>query len=225
MDALLDLLRVLYEPTAVFQRVRERPRFLVPAAAITVLALVMGLLSLPFIKAAIAPLIAQAAAARGVPPDPEKAALVQVVATAALTPLFIGFGAGVLWIAVSLFGIEAQYRVLASVAAYTSIMYALQLIAGFAVLSVRGVETITSPLDLQPAFGLDLFAPGTTGYLGALLRGINVFSVWGGVLNGMGIAVTHRTTPRTGYAAAALALVVTVLLVSTLALLQPASPR
>ena len=31
MGALMDLFRVLFEPTAVFERVRERPRWLVPA--------------------------------------------------------------------------------------------------------------------------------------------------------------------------------------------------
>ncbi|MGH7547986.1 MAG: hypothetical protein ACREMM_07420, partial [Gemmatimonadales bacterium] len=111
-----------------------------------------------------------------------------------------------------------------SVAAYTSITYILQLLAGFAVLSIRGVDSITSPLDLQPAFGLDLLAPGATGYIGAVLRGVSVFSVWGCVLNGMGITVTHRTSKGTGYGAAIATFVVMVLLLSLLALLQPSPP-
>ena len=77
------------------------------------------------------------------------------------------------------------------------------------------------PADLQPAFGLDLLAPATTGYAGSLLRSVNLFSVWGAGLNGIGIATTHRTSKTTGYGAAAVAFVMIVLLLSLLALLQP----
>ncbi len=222
MDAVLDLVKVLYEPGAVFERVRERPRFLAPVLALIVVSVAVGLLALPYIKAALASTMAQAAAARGrTPPDPGKFALIQVASSAIFLPLFLALAAGILWVAVSLFGEEAKYRLLLSVVTCTSVLYILQLIAGLAVLTLRGVESVTSPADLQPAFGLDLLAPGTTGYVGGLLKGVNVFSVWGMVLNGIGITTTHRTSKGTGYGAAALAFVVTVLLVSVFALLQP----
>ena len=225
MGAVLDLVRVLYEPAAVFERIREKPRFVAPVATVIAVSLLIGLLLRPFIEAALGPMLAQAAAARGgATPDAGKAALVQILGGAIVTPLFIALIGGLLWVAVSLFGVDARYRVLTSVAAYTSITYLLQLLAGFAVLSLRGVASITSPLDLQPAFGLDLLAPGTTGFVGGLLRSINVFSVWGAVLNGIGVMVTHRTSRATGYGAAALAFLVLVLLLSLLALLQPAPP-
>jgi len=224
MGAVLDLIRVLYEPAAVFERIREKPRFVAPVATVIAVSLLIGLLLRPFIEAALGPMLAQAAAARGGAPDAGKAALVQILGGAIVTPLFIALIGGLLWVAVSLFGVDARYRVLTSVAAYTSITYLLQLLAGFAVLSLRGVASITSPLDLQPAFGLDLLAPGTTGFVGGLLRSINVFSVWGAVLNGIGVMVTHRTSRATGYGAAALAFLVLVLLLSLLALLQPAPP-
>src|SRR5213593_990570 len=186
MGAVLDLVRVLYEPAAVFERVRERPRFLAPVVTVMVLSVVLGFLSLPYIKAALGPMLAQAAAARGgTAPDAGRVALGQIIGSAIFVPIFVAIAGGLLWIAASLFGADAEYQPLTSVAAYTSIMYILQLLAGFAVLSLRGVESVTSPLDLQPAFGLDLLAPGATGYLGAVLKGVNVFSVWGSILNGI----------------------------------------
>ncbi len=223
MDAVLDLVKVLYEPAAVFERIRERPGFLAPVATVMALALVLGFLSLPYIKAALGPVLAQAAATRGgTAPDPGRVAIWQIVGSTVFIPIFVAVAGGFLWVALSLFGAEAKYRLLGSIAAYTSVMYVLQLLAGFAVLSLRGVENVTSPLDLQPAFGLDLLAPGATGYVGALLKGVNVFSVWGMILNGIGISVTHRASKGTGYGAAAAAFVAMILLLSLFALLQPA---
>src|SRR2546427_535519 len=37
MGAVLDLVRVLFEPTAVFERVREKPRFLAPFVALAII--------------------------------------------------------------------------------------------------------------------------------------------------------------------------------------------
>lgn len=222
MQAVLELVRVLYEPGAVFERVRERPRFLAPVVVLIGVSVVIGLLSMPFIKAAMATVMAEAAQqAQGRQMDVGTVAMLQVVGSAVFFPLFLLINAGVLWVAVSLFGEEAKYRLLLSVATYSSALYILQLLAGFAVLTLRGVESVTSPMDLQPAFGLDLLAPETSGYLGAVLKGINVFSVWGAVLTGIGIATTHRTSKGTGYAAAGVAFLVIVLIVSVFALFQP----
>jgi len=222
MDSVLDLGRVLFEPAKVFERVREKPTFFVPVLAIIVVSVGVGALSLPYIKAALAPMLAKAAAARGgAAPDVGKVAASQIVASAVFVPIFLALSAGFLWVTVSLFGEDAKYRLLLSVVTYGAVTYLLQLVASFAVLSLRGVESITSPADLQPALGLDLLAPDATGYAGALLRSVNVFSVWGAALNGIGIATTHRTSKGTGYGAAAIAFVVIVLLLSLLALLQP----
>jgi len=225
MGALLDLMKVVYEPAAVFERVRERPRFLAPVLAVMLVSVAIGFLALPYVKAALAPVLAQAAAARGgTPPDVGKIAIGQILFSAVVVPVFVALVGGLLWVAVSLFGVDGRYRLLTSVAAYASITYIVQLVAGLVVLSLRGVESVTSPLDLQPGFGLDLLAPDATGFVGGVLRGINVFSVWGCGLNGIGIATTHRTSKGTGYGAAAVAFAVTVLLLGLLGLLQPKPP-
>ena len=53
-STLADLVKVLYEPVPVFERVRERPRFLVPFLAVVAVQLVFFFVNLPFIKAATA---------------------------------------------------------------------------------------------------------------------------------------------------------------------------
>ncbi|HXF95897.1 MAG TPA: YIP1 family protein [Gemmatimonadales bacterium] len=223
MGAVLDLVRVLFEPGAVFDRVRERPRVLVPLLTVMVVSLVLGFLARPYIVAAITAVMAQRPAGASGGPSPETTATLQIVGSAVFLPLIVLIAAGILWIAVSLFGEQANYRKLLSVQVYSLTLYLLQAGAGLVVLGLRGVESVSSPADLQPAFGLDLLVPNATGYLGAVLKGINVFSIWGVVVQGIGVTRTHGTSRETGYGAAALAFVVSLLVFSLFALLQPSS--
>src|SRR6058998_4311106 len=77
MNAVLDLVKVLYEPGAVFERLREKPSFWQPFIAICVVQLVLGVLQLPYTKAAMAAQFAQMQA-RGAagPADPSKFAMI-----------------------------------------------------------------------------------------------------------------------------------------------------
>src|SRR2546427_11064916 len=53
MGAVLDLFNVLLEPTAVFERVREKPKFLAPFLVIGALQMIIGFLNLPLTQAAM----------------------------------------------------------------------------------------------------------------------------------------------------------------------------
>ena len=61
MGAALDVLNVLYEPTAVFERVREKPKFLVPFIVLAVILVVCVFLMMPYQRAAMADKMAQMA--------------------------------------------------------------------------------------------------------------------------------------------------------------------
>ena len=221
MGAVLDLFRVLYEPGAVFERLRDRPRILVPMVSIVVMTLALGFVAKPYFEAALGAMMAQQAQGAANPMSPGTLATIQIVSASAFMPVVILIGAGILWVAVSLFGADASYRKLLSVQSHAMILYVAQLVAGIVVLSMRGVESVTSVADLQPAFGLDLLMPDAKGYLGAVLKGVNVFSVWGVVLQGIGITKTHNTSRETGYGAAAAGVVAALLLLSAFALLGP----
>lgn len=222
MGAVLDLFKVLYEPGAVFERVRDRPRVLVPMVTVVALSIVLGVLAMPFVRSAFADIAArQAEASGGRAPDAGTMAALQIGGSAVFLPIAILLGAGILWIAVSLFGEDANYRKLLSVQTHAMILYIAQVATGLVVLTIQGVESVTSPADLQPPLGLDFVAPGATGYLGAVLKGVNVFSVWGVIVQGIGVTKTHNTSRETGYGAAALAFVVALLVFSLFALFQP----
>ena len=213
MDAVLDLFRVLFEPAAVFGRVREKPRFLAPFLTLAVITVVIGVVQLPFVKAAMT---AQFTQTPNMTPEQAQTALkfapIGVVIAPIAYCLFLLLNAFILWVGVSVFGGEAKFGTLLSVTTYASISYTLLQIVGVIVLMMRGTGGIASMVDLQPAVGLDLVAPDAKGFVLALLRGINPFTLYGLFLTSVGVAVTHQTSKATAYTAATIQFLIGLLL-------------
>jgi hypothetical protein len=208
MGAIVDLVRVLFEPVPVFERVREKPRFLLPFLALALVQLLLGIINMPFMQAAMRAQMAQAGAPAG---GPDRAGFVWIgIAFAPIgVAVFLLIAALILWILVSVFGGEGKFTTLLSMTLYTAVpSIVLMGIIGSIVLRLRGPESITSFMDMQPALGLDLLAPNTRGFLGAVLKGINPFSIWGLVLTAIGVSVTHRLSKGTGYTVAVISFVI-----------------
>jgi len=213
MNAVLDLFRVLFEPATVFGRVREKPRFLAPFLALAVITVVIGVVQLPFVKAAMT---AQFTQTPNMTPEQAQTALkfapIGVVIAPIIYCLFLLLNAFILWICVSVFGGEGKFGTLLSVTTYVSISYTLLQVVGVIVLMMRGTGGIASMVDLQPAVGLDLLAPDAKGFVLALLRGINPFTLYGLFLTSVGVAVTHQTSKATAYTAATIQFLIALLL-------------
>ena len=207
MSPFLDVFRVLVEPTPVFERVREKPRFLAPYLVLAAVQLVLGVVNLPYLKAGIT----ASMAGREIPagsPDPANFAFIGIIAVPIVLILVFLLSALILWVLVSIFGGEGKFATLLSVTTYASVPAVILLaIIGSVVLRLKGVEAMTSPQDLQPALGLDLLAPSVTGFLGAVLKAINPFSIWGLVLTAIGISVTHQIPRNTSYTVATISFV------------------
>ncbi|HEV8352728.1 MAG TPA: YIP1 family protein [bacterium] len=214
MDAVWDLVRVLFEPTAVFERVRERPRFLLPAIGLSVIVIVITYFMQPFTQAAMASRMAQIAQQN--PQAAANAAKFQSIGLIfAPIGVFIALlmAAVIYWLLVMLVaGGDARFKTLLSVAAYTALPAILLQAAALAVLKMKGVEAVSSMEDLRPPLGLNLLAPNATGFTGAVLAGINPFSLWGMVLTAIGIQVTHKTSKGGAYTVAIIAMLLGVLI-------------
>jgi len=204
MQALLDLVRVLFEPVPVFERVRDKPSFLAPWLGVSAVAILVAFLIRPFSAAAFQSLIAQL--------PPEQAARMptgggSLVSVLVGTPVFLLvmllLGTVLLWAATAMTGADTKFRTLLSVLTYSFTTYSLVSIVTVVVLLVRGVAFVHSMDDLRPPIGLDLLAPNARGLVATLLNGINPFSIWGVWLAGTGISITHKTSKTAGYAAAA----------------------
>lgn len=211
----VDVLAILYEPAAVFERVRARPSFLAPFLTIIAVQCVLFFINLPYLKVAVqAQMAAQPAAqARGVPGS-------GVLVVFGLVGLIIFLGiifliTGLLLWALSsvLGGGEAKFGTMLSVATYSAVPSVILLgIVGTIVLHLQGSSGLTSPSDLQPALGLDLLSPGAKGFMGAILKAINPFSLWGLVLTAIGVSTTQRLAKSTGYTVAVSAFVIGLLI-------------
>lgn len=214
MGAVLDLVRVLFSPTEVFERLREKPVWFVPALALSVLITILNYLALPFRMASMAPQLAKAAAQNpNAPAQIEKIQQIAVFASPIFVLLLLLVVAGVLWLLVMLLaGGDGKYKTLLSVATYTALPSLLLQVAGLVVLKMKGVESVSSPLDLQPPLGLNLIAPNVSGFLSGILAGINPFTIWGMVLTAIGIHVTHKTSKGSAYTVAIVAMLLGVLL-------------
>ena len=207
-SAIADVFRVLYEPGAVFERVRERPRFLMPYLVLAALNIVLYFVNLPFLKAGMQAQLAQAQAPAGGPDPSQFLAIGAAFIPIGLAIAFL-IGALLLWVLVSLVGGEGKFGTLLSVATYAAVPSVVLLaIVGAIVLQMKGVSQITSPQDMQPALGLDLLAPGAKGFVGAALKAINPFGIWGLVLTAIGVSVTHRLSKNSGYIVATISFLI-----------------
>lgn len=219
MGAVLDLFRVLFSPGEVFERVRERPRFLLPWIGLSVIIVLIAYMMMPYTQAAIASRLAQVAQQN--PQAAANAAKFQTIGIA-VAPIVLLIGllisAGLLWLLVMLFaGGDAKFMTLLSVSAYIAVPTILLQVAGLIVLKMKGVDAVTTPDDLRPPLGLNLLAPGTGGFVGAFLAGINPFSLWAMVLTAIGVQVTHKTSKGAAYTVAIVSTLLGVLISSAFA--------
>ncbi len=218
MDAIADLFRVIYEPVPVFERVRERRPFLLPFIVYSVVTIGLGLLTAPYRQAAMASQLAanpQAAAAA------EKFASIGSFLAPVGVLLVIAIGASILWLLVSLFGGDANWRTLASMEFYAGVATLIYQFVVFGVLIMTGVNNIHSQADLIPPLGLDLLAPHAGPALTRLLGGINPFSLWGTFLTAVGIEITQKTSKGAAWTVAIISLLISVGLAAFFAGLAP----
>src|SRR3989442_3921098 len=197
MGAVLDLFNVLLEPTAVFERGREKPKFLAPFLVIGARQMIIGFLNLPFTQAAMHAMAASRPAAPAGASDPAKFAAIGLIFVPVGLVIAYVISAGLLWILTSVISGEAKFMSLLSVTTYASITGVLLAAAGIVVLRLRGIDTVTSIADLQPALGFDLLAPETGKFLTAVLKSINPFTICGLGLAAIGETVSPQTSKGT----------------------------
>ncbi len=95
MRALLDLATIIFDPIAVFQRVREKPRFWLPFLGLAALQIAIGFLMIPYNRAAMRSVMS---AAGGAGPDISAFLVVGVFLAPVGMAFFLLVSAGVLWI-------------------------------------------------------------------------------------------------------------------------------
>ncbi|HET8713501.1 MAG TPA: YIP1 family protein [Gemmatimonadales bacterium] len=214
-NAWLDVFKVLFEPGAVFERVRDKPNILAPYVIIMAVQLVLLFVNMSYTMVAVG---AQATAAGRPAPSAGMIAGFSVVGLVVFLTLVLLVNGLILWVLTSMLGSgESKFSTLLSVCLYGAVPAAMLLsIIGTVVLHLKGTSGITSPQDLQPALGLDLLVPGAKGFMGAVLKGLNPFSIWGLVLTAIGVSTTQRVSKGTGYTIATIAFVIGLLIAGSI---------
>ncbi len=208
MGGVLDLFNVLYDPTAVFARVKEKPRFWGPFIGLAVLQIIVAILTLPYTRAAMQALTqARAAGGGAAAPDTSRFAIVGVFTAPIILALGLLLSAAILWVLASVLAGEASFKHLLSVSTYVGITGVLLALATVAVLMLSQAR-VQSMADLRPGFGLDLLAPDAGPFLKTLLWMVNPFTLWGLVLTGLGVAGTHNTSKATAFTIATISFVI-----------------
>ena len=217
-NAFANVFKVLYEPGAVFENVRTKPNFVAPYLAIMAAQIILFFVNLPILRVAIKAQMASAPAGRPMPSDTMLTVFGIVGLIVVLTIVFALSGL-ILWMLTSILGGgEAKFSTMLSVTLYSAIPAAVLLsVVGSLVIHLQGTGNITSPQDMQPALGLDLVSPGAKGFVGAILKGINPFSLWSLALTAIGVSTTQRIAKSSGWTIAVVSFVISLILGGALA--------
>lgn len=218
-EIVLAMIAVLGRPARAFTHLAAHPRPLARLGFVAIVALLLGLATTPFVRAAFtvhppARLSVAAAVRASVVSVP-----IGVIVTILLTTIL-------LWILLWLGRAPTPFALLLAIASSAFVPEVLGQAANLARLAWSGAEAIAAPGDLLPAFGLNVFAPALTTshpFVYALLRGVNPFSAWEAVLLGVGLVrVRNVAAPTAAFAVALTFAVVSVLIAGTTA--RSASP-
>lgn len=191
-DGLIGMMNVFVDPATTAKRVRGSWSWVWPVIALSIIYVTFGYLMLPYVMQMMDARFAQ----QNVPPErlenAKRVAQTMSQFSTVVTPLIvIGFVALIAWLIVvtgSIVGTGGRFRDVFSLVAACSIINALQYIASYVVLRSKGDE-IQSAEQLQPPFGLDIFASDLHGPLLAIMNFFSIFEIWYLVVLGLGMAV------------------------------------
>jgi hypothetical protein len=179
-----NLRDVVFAPSATFEDVRERPRWLVPLIVVALATLIASFFMMPL----YGEMQRVALAARDMTPEQREQALRQMESFK-----YVGLAFGPIMVAVisALIGLllwgwaaisgarEPQYKVAFTAIVYTGVIGVLQLIAQSIVVALKGAEQVAGEGG-PPTFGLALFMErgDMPKILWGLLASVNFFAIW-----------------------------------------------
>jgi uncharacterized membrane protein YidH (DUF202 family) len=179
---------------------RRLPRklfWIAPIIVVSIIALVCGMMNFPIVQQAM----------NNQPPPPNVSPeqfqnqmrigfMIQKSATYAsplLMMVFLAISALIIMASCVIVDLKPKFLEMFNLMAGLSIIDGLKIIATTVVLHMKGEPT--GMADLQPALGLDIFAPtGTNKVLVALLGYLNVFGIWQIVMAILIFAVAYRVS-------------------------------
>ena len=189
------LVRVLFAPRGVFEEQQDKPTFWMPWIVVSLAFAVVQFLQRPF-QMRVREMVLQQLG-RPVPPAGGAAvSLVIGVVTGALTVLILAaLTAGILYLLLTVFGGEASFKKMLTVAIFGWPIAILGQLLTFVVLSMRGVGAINSVWDIFVSYGADVLLPADmqlSAFLRLFLAGIGPLGIWQVAITAIGLGVLGK---------------------------------
>jgi hypothetical protein len=199
MSGLVGMFNIFIDPAATARRIPAKLSWFWPLVTLCVIYIVFGYLLLPYTVGIADSAIADRATQQGL--RPEQIERAQTMAhmfsriAVGFTPVFIIVLIFILaWLVSvmgSMTGARAKYRDIFSLMAACALIPALQYIAAFIVVRVKGDE-VHSVEQLTPPFGLDIFVQNLHGVAFAVVNFFSIFEIWYIVVLAVGFAALAK---------------------------------
>jgi Yip1-like protein len=201
LSGLLGMLDAFVDPAGMAKRVPAKLFWLWPVITLTIIYVVFGYLMLPYAMQLVDLRMNEQFSQGNIPPERmENARRVahmigqfSFLATPVFVILFIVILAWLVSLTGSVVGLRAKFRDVFSVMSACSLILALQYVAGYIVLRVKGDE-IANQEQLSPPFGVDIFLQDVHGSLLALLNFFSLFEIWYLVVLVFGLAYVAKSS-------------------------------
>jgi hypothetical protein len=209
--------RVLFSPGEVFGELQERPTFWMPWLVISIVYTVLQFLQQPF-QARVREIMLEAAN-RPVPPQSSLAAMIGLVTSPLTVLVLCALSAAVMFGLMAGLGGETTYKKMLTVVIFTWPLVLLQQALTVVVLTIRGVGSINTAMDMMVSTGVDLLLPAdtTVGYFTRfVLAGIGPVQIWSLAITAVGLMVLGKAGKTQAWVAATVYYVVVLVCLSAL---------
>ena len=219
----MRLVRVLYEPSKVFEEQRDKPSWFLPWLIVALVCVVIGIVQAPYTQRVFE------LALQAIPNAPQltdaqmrSRAMIGVIATPIVFLIFAFLGAGILFLIVSVSGSSGRYRSMLSATVFSQVMVPIALLLQAVILRMRGApgDAISSIADAQPALGLNLLMSSDSHFLQAIYAGIGPLPIWSLFIVAVGIMRLDKVKKGAAWTAAIGSYVLMLLIGAALAGLQ-----
>lgn len=196
-DGIVGMLNIFVDPKGAAQRIPAPLSWLWPLITACTIYVVFGYLMLPYTMALIDLRLNQ----QNTPPEQAERArnLVHTIYQflPVVTPIFVVLILLLIaWLVTamgSVAGLRTKFRDVFSLMSACQLITSLQVIAAYIVVHAKGDE-ITSPEQLTPPFGLDIFLQNIHGALFALVNFFSIFQIWYLVVLTFGLAYLAKVS-------------------------------
>jgi hypothetical protein len=200
-DGIVGMLNVFVDPKGAAKRIPAPLSWIWPVITLIIIYVVAGYLMLPYTMSLIDLRINQQITQNNTPAEQAERtrnvlhAVYQFLPLAApvIVILMLLLVAWLVAVMGSIAGMRAKFRDIFSLMAACSLIQALQAIAIYIVVHAKGDE-ITSPEQLTPPFGLDIFLPNIHGALFALVNYFSIFQILYLIVLTIGLAALAKTS-------------------------------